>query len=175
MHEKVTFVACDNPYAKKLTIHILAAFAEHEAETISARTVEALAALKRRGVKLGSPTPSIGAQAAGAAVAADADAFAAKMLPIILALRRQGLDTYRSMAQALTDAGIPLRAAGAGTRLRCGTFSSGMTLAAAREMPVTCRREVQYAAYMERIERRRDRRLHTGRPSGGVDRRPALG
>ena len=107
MHEKVTFVACDNPHANKLTIHILAAVAEHEAEMISARTTAALAALKKRGVRLGSPTPSIGAHAAGAAVAADADAFAAKMLPIILALRRQGLDTYRSMAQALTDAGIP--------------------------------------------------------------------
>jgi len=34
----VEFVACDNPHATRLTLHILAAVAEHEREAIATRT-----------------------------------------------------------------------------------------------------------------------------------------
>jgi DNA invertase Pin-like site-specific DNA recombinase len=47
MESGVDFVAVDNPFATRLTIHILAAVAEHEREMISQRTKAALAGLRR--------------------------------------------------------------------------------------------------------------------------------
>lgn len=55
MKSDVAFLACDNPTANKLTIHIYAAMAEHEREQIGDRTRRALQALKSRGVELGTP------------------------------------------------------------------------------------------------------------------------
>lgn len=57
MESGVEFVACDMPYANRLTIHIMAAMAEDEARRISQRTRDALAELKTQGVALGSARP----------------------------------------------------------------------------------------------------------------------
>ncbi len=53
----VDFVCCDNPYANRLPIQILAAVAEDEARRISERTKAALAAYKVRGGILGATLP----------------------------------------------------------------------------------------------------------------------
>jgi DNA invertase Pin-like site-specific DNA recombinase len=55
MDSGVEFVAVDNPHANKLTVHILAAVAQHEREMIAQRTKDALQAAKARGVVLGNP------------------------------------------------------------------------------------------------------------------------
>ena len=51
----VKFVCADMPEANELTVHLLAAMAQHERKMISERTKAALAAAKRRGTKLGNP------------------------------------------------------------------------------------------------------------------------
>jgi DNA invertase Pin-like site-specific DNA recombinase len=53
MNAGVQFVAVDFPSANRLTIHILAAVAENEAEAISTRTKAALAAARAHGIPLG--------------------------------------------------------------------------------------------------------------------------
>ncbi|MCM0083275.1 recombinase family protein [Geomonas sp. Red32] len=53
MESGVDFVCADFPAANRLTIHVLAAVAEHEAHMISLRTTAGLKAAKARGVVLG--------------------------------------------------------------------------------------------------------------------------
>jgi DNA invertase Pin-like site-specific DNA recombinase len=51
----VDFVCCDMPDANTLTVGLFAVIAQHERETISKRTKDALAAKTARGAQLGSP------------------------------------------------------------------------------------------------------------------------
>ncbi len=55
MDSKAEFVACDMPQASRLTLHIMAAMAEHEREMISKRTKDGLAITKANGTILGRP------------------------------------------------------------------------------------------------------------------------
>src|SRR5207248_11540648 len=77
MESGVEFVAVDNPHANKLTIHILAAVAQHEREMISERTKAALAAARARGTQLGNPILAAAAKRRVASITANARQFAA--------------------------------------------------------------------------------------------------
>lgn len=63
MAEKVPFKVCALPHADNFQLHLFAALAEQERTVISERTTAALAALKARGVKLGSGNPRAGGRA----------------------------------------------------------------------------------------------------------------
>jgi DNA invertase Pin-like site-specific DNA recombinase len=106
MDSGVEFVAVDNPHANKLTIHILAAVAEHEREAISERTKAALQAAKRRGVKLGGTRLAAARRASIKARSEIADAFAANVRPIIKEIQASGLSSMRGIARALTARGV---------------------------------------------------------------------
>lgn len=100
MESGVEFVAVDMPHANRLTLHILAAVAEHEREMISKRTKDALAAAKARGQRLGNPTPALALERARAAVMESAELFTATHAPLVRELRTGGL-TLRAIAREL--------------------------------------------------------------------------
>lgn len=101
MESGVEFVAADMPFANKLTIHILAAVAEHEREVISERTKAALAAAKARGTRLGTPDPVGAVARMGKALKAKKANFAANVLPIIREAQAAGHKSYNAIAGQL--------------------------------------------------------------------------
>lgn len=103
MEARVDFKAVDNPYANKLVLHIMAAFAEHERDMISQRTKAALQAAKRRGVELGSYGRHILSQQNKN----NARLFAAGLKPIIEQVREKGFLTVRAIAEELNRMHIP--------------------------------------------------------------------
>ena len=107
MDGDVDFVACDFPQANRLTLHILAAVAEHEREMISQRTRAALQAARNRGVRLGNPTNADQCLAQARAVrSAEARNRAENVRPIIDQIMRSGVTSLRVIAAALTARGI---------------------------------------------------------------------
>ena len=105
MESGVEFTACDMPEANRLTLHILAAVAEHEREAISKRTIEALAMAKARGTRLGNPRPAEAARQARAVASAHLDTYRAQVRPVIADLHGQGLG-LRAIARELNRRGI---------------------------------------------------------------------
>lgn len=106
MESGVEFTACDMPEANRLTLHIIAAVAEHEREMISRRTKEALAAAKARGIKLGNPRPVAPAQRVRDLACAKAAKHRDSVKPMIEKLREQGL-SLATIAKELNKLHIP--------------------------------------------------------------------
>ena len=107
----VDFVAVDMPHANRLTVGIMALVADEERRMISARTKAALAAAKRRGVKLGGDRgarPTAKQRALAIAVRQDrADARAADLAPVVKELQLAGSVSLRAIASGLDERGIP--------------------------------------------------------------------
>ena len=101
MESGVEFVAVDNPHANKLTVHILAAVAQHERELIAQRTRDALQAAKARGTKLGNPKLAAARKTAIEGNRAAADRYAANVLPVIREIQASGITTLRGVGYRL--------------------------------------------------------------------------
>jgi DNA invertase Pin-like site-specific DNA recombinase len=116
MESGVEFVAVDFPQANRLTVHILAAVAEHEAAMISARTKAALAAARARGTKLGNPgnlsNGEKGRANSAAVRAGRASGRAADLRPMLDQLRADGATSLRQLADGLNRRGIPAPSGG---------------------------------------------------------------
>ena len=103
------FLFCDLPEidgttaAGRMVLTVMASVAEFEARRISERTRDALQAAKARGKALGAQIPTVAA--ANAAKASQAIEEARKLAPIILPMRQRG-DSLRTIAEALTAAGL---------------------------------------------------------------------
>ena len=122
MESGVEFVAVDFPQANRLTVHILAAVAEHEASMISARTKAALRAASARGVRLGGqrgiPTRMLDMASKGNAASCRVRKEAASkrkndLLPVIEHIRASGAVSNQRIADGLNKLGITASRGGA--------------------------------------------------------------
>jgi DNA invertase Pin-like site-specific DNA recombinase len=108
MESGVEFHAVDFPQANRLTVHILAAVAEHEAKMISERTKAALARSKKKlGGYRGTTITKAMRKAALDAVAKRVDDRAADLAPTITELQAGGATSLRAIAAGLNERGIP--------------------------------------------------------------------
>src|SRR5690349_12846583 len=106
MEAGVDFVAVDMPDANRLTVHIIAALAEHEARLISVRTREALGAAKRRGARLGTPSNlTRGAQLNGARAMKQKAIRETAQAAALARVLHAGKASLREIASKLNDAG----------------------------------------------------------------------
>jgi DNA invertase Pin-like site-specific DNA recombinase len=108
MARRVPFIVAElGADADPFMLHIYAALAEKERRLISERTKAALAARKAQGARLGNRSNPSEAAALGRKVqTAEAEAFAANVLPIIEALRASGIRDLRGLASALNSRGV---------------------------------------------------------------------
>lgn len=101
MESDVDFIAVDIPFANKLIVHIMAAFAEYERDLISIRTKDALQAAKRRGVELGRYGKVLALQNKQASIN-----FAAQMKPVVRKYQQKGYDSTRRLTGILNDRAV---------------------------------------------------------------------
>jgi DNA invertase Pin-like site-specific DNA recombinase len=107
MAHKVSFLVAElGPDVDPFVLHLFAALAEKERALISTRTRQALAAAKARGATLGNPKLHVARSSAVEAVKAEADRYAANILPIIREAQKAGATTLRQIAEALNARGV---------------------------------------------------------------------
>src|SRR5215475_7045994 len=106
MDSGVDFLACDQPFASRLTLHILAAVAEDEARRISDRTKAALQAAKARGTRLGAPNCRETVAKARAVRWRGAEAARANIVAIVRDIQTAGVTSNNGIAKALMARGI---------------------------------------------------------------------
>jgi DNA invertase Pin-like site-specific DNA recombinase len=108
MAQRVPFVVTElGADADPFMLHIYAALAEKERALISERTRAALARKKAQGALLGNRTNLPQAQAKSVAVnRANADSFAANVLPVVEQIRQTGVTNPRAIAGALNARGV---------------------------------------------------------------------
>jgi len=108
MAQRVPFIVAElGADADPFMLHLYAALAEKERRLISERTRAALAQRKAHGARLGNPRNAQEAAAFGRSVqAAEADQFAADIMPILEGIRRSGATTLSAIADALNARGI---------------------------------------------------------------------
>ncbi|MEP7043726.1 MAG: recombinase family protein [Dokdonella sp.] len=109
MESRVEFIATDMPSATKLTLHLIAAIAEHERDLISQRTKAALREAKLRGVRLGNPSLELVRPLGLATAVANANQFASSLRDEMTRLGADGPKSLTALAKALNDKGIPTR------------------------------------------------------------------
>jgi len=106
----VRFRLCDLPDVDPLTIHLLAAVAQHEAKMISARTKAALGAAKKRGVRLGNPkldsVRNRDTSAARKCRGEKVGTWNRRIIPIISQLESQGVTNGAVIARELNSRGL---------------------------------------------------------------------
>ncbi|MFK4525270.1 DNA invertase Pin-like site-specific DNA recombinase [Bradyrhizobium japonicum] len=108
MAHKVPFLVAElGPDVEPFVLHLFAALAEKERSLIATRTRRALSAAKARGVTLGNPKLHVARKNAVEAVKAEANRYAANVLPIIKEAQKAGATTLRQIAEALNARGIP--------------------------------------------------------------------
>lgn len=102
MESRIDFLACDNPHANRLMVHMLAAFAEHEREMISQRTKDGLRAAKARGVLLGANSAILRERHT-----ADADQRAHELAELIRQIPEDLRQTITSLTRELNARKVP--------------------------------------------------------------------
>ena len=108
MAQRVPFIVAElGRDADPFMPHLYAALAEKERRLISERTTTALAAKKAKGAVLGNPSNLVQAgDLDRAALMEGAEDLAQRLAPALRAVRSEGVNTLRGMADALNRRGI---------------------------------------------------------------------
>jgi len=114
----IGFKLCDLPEIDNLTIHILAAMAEHEARMISQRTRVSMQVAKERGVQLGNPhldlQRNFSVESANTSRTEAQRQWRTKVFKILDHLEQvEGLSSAKEIAEAMNQMGLTAHRGGA--------------------------------------------------------------